>query len=142
MLRDEFEAPGERDPASLQAEYERVLAETIEAVGAGTVAAETGIDEERLQAIVDGESPEVTLEMAAEIVGTDPDRPDAEFVLADARDVLLMGMSTAVVDVEAIASGIDDRLEPKEIQQKVEGRYPMTLEEYAILHQFIESRTG
>jgi len=51
-----------------------------------------------------------------------------------------MGMSTAVLDVEALAAGIDDAMEPKEIQQKVEGRHPLTLGEYAVLHAFIEGR--
>jgi len=39
-----------------------------------------------------------------------------------------------------LASGIDAQLEPKEIQQKIEGRYPMTLSEYAVLHSYIESQ--
>ncbi|WP_335999882.1 DUF5791 family protein [Halorientalis halophila] len=140
MLRDAFENPGERDPEELLAAYESVLAETIEEQGVGTVAEETGVDEGTLQALVDGDSPEVTLEEAAAILATDPDRPDADFLEADARDVLLMGMSSAVLDVEAIQSGIDSRLEAKEIQQKVEGRHPMTIDEYALLHGFIESR--
>jgi hypothetical protein len=49
-------------------------------------------------------------------------------------------MTTAVLDVEAVQSGIDDRLEAKEIQMKIEGRFPVTLAEYALLQQFIESR--
>ncbi|MFD1586939.1 DUF5791 family protein [Halorientalis brevis] len=139
MLRDEFETPGERDPEELQTAYEQELAETVETQGIDAVAEATGVDESTLEALVDGESPELTLEDAAGILATDPDRPDADFILADARDILLMGMSTAVLDVEAIQSGIDGQLEAKEIQQKVEGRYPITLGEYAVLHQFIES---
>jgi len=138
MLRDEFASPGDRDPDDLRAAYEDVLADTIDAVGFETVAGETGLDAETLEALVAGESPEVTLEEAAAILATDPDRPDADFLIADARDILLMGMSTAVLDVEAIQSGISGRMEAKEIQQKVEGRYPMTIGEYAILHQYIE----
>ena len=40
----------------------------------------------------------------------------------------------------ALAAGIDGAMDPKEIQQKVEGRHPLTLGEYALLHGFIESR--
>jgi hypothetical protein len=47
-------------------------------------------------------------------------------------------MSAAVLDVEAVAAGVGRELEPKEIQQKVEGRHPMTLDEYALLHSYIE----
>ena len=140
MLRDEFETPGERDPEELHAAYEQVLAETVETQGIDAVAEATAVDESTLDALVDGESAELTLEEAAAILATDPDRPDADFIVADARDVLLMGMSTAVLDVEAIQSGINGQLEAKEIQQKVEGRYPITLDEYAVLHQFIESK--
>jgi hypothetical protein len=140
MLRDEFEAVGERDPDDLLAAYEAVLTDVIEDQGIETVADETGIDEATLSALVDGDSPEVTLEEAGDILATDPDRPDADFLVADARDILLMGMSSAVLDVEAIQSGINSKLEAKEIQQKVEGRYPMTIDEYALLHGFIESK--
>jgi len=140
MLRDEFERPSERDPEELLAAYESALAETVDRLGIETVAAESGVDEATLAALRDGDSPEVTLEKAAAILAADPDRPDADFLLADARDILLVGMSTAVLDVEAVQSGIDSRMEAKEIQQKVEGRHPMTIEEYAVLHQFIESR--
>ncbi|SDF17680.1 DUF5791 family protein [Halorientalis regularis] len=140
MLRDEFEAVGDRDPEDLLAAYEAVLTDIIDDQGIETVAAETGIDEERLSALVDDESPDLTLEEAAAILATDPDRPDADFLVADARDILMMGMSTAVLDVEAIQSGIDSQLEAKEIQQKVEGRYPMTIAEYALLHGYIESK--
>lgn len=140
MLRDEFEAVGDRDPEDLLAAYEAVLTDVIERQGVETVAAETEIDEATLSALVEGASPDVTLEGAASILATDPDRPDADFLVADARDVLLMGMSSAVLDVEAIQSGIDSQLEAKEIQQKVEGRYPMTIAEYALLHTYIESK--
>lgn len=140
MLRDEFADPADRDPESLLGAYRQAIAESVESVGVETVAAETDVDEATLEALVAGEGPELTLEEAAAILATDPDRPDAEFIVADARDILLMGMSTAVLDVEALASGIDGRMEAKEIQQKVEGRHPMTLAEYALLHQYIESK--
>lgn len=140
MLRDEFEAPGDREPAELRDAYASVLADTIAERGVDQVAAETGVDEATLAAIEQGEQPEVTLEEAGSILGTDPDRPDGDAIVADALDMLLMGMSTAVLDVEAIQSGINGRMEAKEIQQKIEGRYPITLSEYAVLQQFIESR--
>jgi hypothetical protein len=139
MLRGAFESAGEFSPAELRTEYERRLVETVDEVGIETVAAETEIDRETIQALVDGDSPELTLDEAAAILATDPDGLDKETILAEARDILLLGMSTAVLDVEAIASGINDEMEPKEIQQKVEGRYPITLAEYATLHQYIES---
>ncbi len=140
MLRDAFDSPGEQSPAELRAAYDRRLAETIDAVGAETVQQETDLDRETLDAITNGESPSLTLDEAAQILATDENLPDAETIAYEARDILLMGMSIAVLDVEALASGIDDAMEPKEIQQKIEGRYPISLGEYALIHQFIEAR--
>jgi hypothetical protein len=139
MLRGEFEAD-EQSPAELRSAYDTRLGEVIDAVGPETVAERTGVDVDTLSALVDGESPELTLEEAASILATDEDLPDAGSIEAEALDILLLGMSMAVLDVEAVASGIDDAMDPKEIQQKAEGRYPMTLDEYALLHSFIESR--
>lgn len=140
MLRGAFEDAGERSPEQLQSAYENRLVETIETVGIDTVADQSGVDRETLTALLEGESPELTLEAATNILATDEDLPDADSLAAEARDILLMGMSMAVLDVEAIASGIDDALEPKEIQQKAEGRFPMTIGEYALLHSYIESQ--
>jgi hypothetical protein len=138
MLRGRFEAAGELSPAALRSEYEAALVETVETVGESAVVSQSGIGEETIRALVAGESPELTLEEAAAILAADEQYPDADAVEAEARDILLMGMSIAVLDVEAIAAGINDELEPKEIQQKVEGRYPISLEEYAIIHSYIE----
>ncbi|MHB9288396.1 DUF5791 family protein [Halobacteriales archaeon Cl-PHB] len=140
MLRGEFESAGETSPAELQAAYEQLLATTVDRVGVDTVVEESGVDRATVAALADGESPTLDLEDATAILATDEDRPDAEAIAAEARDILLMGMTTAVVDVDTLASEIDGALEPKEIQQKVEGRYPMTLEEYALLHHELESQ--
>ncbi|MFC7071995.1 DUF5791 family protein [Halovenus rubra] len=138
MLRGTFEQAGELSPEALRAAYDDRLITTIEEVGENTVTSEVDIDDAALTALVDGESPELTLETAAAILALDDRLPDPDSIVAEARDLLLMGMSMAVLDVEAIASGIDDAMDPKEIQQKAEGRFPMTLDEYALLHNYIE----
>jgi hypothetical protein len=43
------------------------------------------------------------------------------------------------MDVDALASGLDDDMDPKEIQQKIEGRAPMTLAEYARIVRYIQA---
>ena len=138
MLRGRFESAGESTPDELRAAYDDVLVETVEQVGREIVADQTGIEPERLDALVDGESPDLELTEAAAILATDSDMPDAEAIEAEARDILMMGMSIAVLDIEAIASGLNDELEPKEIQQKIEGRHPINLDDYALLHSYIE----
>jgi hypothetical protein len=138
MLRGEFGSAGELSPAELHEAYLSRLRETVEAVGVETVAKRSGVDEGVIAALADGESPELTLEAAAAILSADPELPSGEHVAAEARDILLMGMTTAVVDVDAVAAGIDIDVDPKEVQQKVEGRHPVTLAEYAHVHAFLE----
>jgi len=140
MLRAEFPDAGEQSPEALLAAYESVLAGTVESVGVVTVVESSGLDHDIVEKVADGDASNLTLGDAAAVLATDPDRPDAETIQMDAQDILLMGMTTAVMDVEALASGIDSQLEPKEIQQKIEGRYPMTLSEYALLHSYIEGQ--
>jgi len=140
MLRAEFPDAGEQSPEALLGAYESVLAGTVESVGVVTVVESGGLDHDIVEKVADGDASNLTLGDAAAVLGTDPDRPDAETIQMDAQDILLMGMTTAVMDVEALASGIDSQLEPKEIQQKIEGRYPMTLSEYALLHSYIEGQ--
>jgi hypothetical protein len=138
MLRGTFEEAGKLSPEELRGAYNDRLVEAITAVGQEKVLEQVDVDRAVLSALVDGESPELTLETAAEILALDEELPEADSIAAEARDILLMGMSMAVLDVEAVASGIDDAMEPKEIQQKAEGRFPMTLDEYALLHSYIE----
>ncbi|KAA9396819.1 hypothetical protein Har1130_03125 [Haloarcula sp. CBA1130] len=138
MLRGEFPDAGEQSSDELLAAYSTVLAETVETVGVEAVVAETGLDQTTVTAFADGDVADRTLDEAVAVLATGPDRPDADALQAEAQDILLMGMTTAVMDVESLASGIDDELEPKEIQQKIEGRFPVTLAEYALLHSYIE----
>lgn len=142
MIRGAFPDAGEQTPAELRAAYEAVLAETVERVGVEAVLENTDLDRETVESLTAGDSPTITLEEAAAILALDEERPSAGEIAAEARDVLLLGMTTAVLDVETLSSGVDGALEPKEIQQKVEGRYPMTLQEYATLHRYIAQRSG
>ena len=138
MLRGEFEDAGETTPGELLSAYGRVLQETLEASAAEERAE---IDADAIRGVREEDPGALSLTDAASILALDPDRPDGETIAAEARDVLLMGMTTAVLDVETLASAVDDELDPKEIQQKIEGRFPMTLSEYALLHHTIAART-
>lgn len=140
MIRGAFPEAGETSPSALHASYARHLADTLTTHGPpdGTL---DGIDEASLTAVREGEVDSLTLSEAATVLALDPAQPDAQAVAAEARDILLMGMTTAVMDVEALASAVDNTLEPKEIQQKVEGRYPIDLSEYALLHHTIAARS-
>ncbi|WP_181685925.1 DUF5791 family protein [Halorhabdus salina] len=122
--------PGEHDGPSLRQAFERSLQTTIETAGVETVRDRTGLDRETLAAIADGESTDLTVDDAAAIIAVEDDR-DADAIAADARDRLLLAMSSAVMDVDALARRIDGDVTAKELQQKIEGRHPMGLGEYA-----------
>lgn len=127
-------------PAELRHAYERRLTETVEEVGSETAAAESGVEADRIEALVAGESPELTLEEAAAVLALSPDVRDAETVVHETRDDLLLGMTTGVMDVDVIASNIDVDLTGQEVQRAIEGRTSMTLAQLAAIHHAIAAR--
>ncbi|WP_178916225.1 DUF5791 family protein [Natronomonas gomsonensis] len=140
MFHEVVDAPGEYTPEELYELYVAELVAVIESHGVEEVAERAGVETGTLRALLDGEDPELTLEEGAAILAVLADTPDAETIAVLSRDALLMGMTTAVLDVEAVESGVGGQLEAREIQSKVEGRFPITLREFALLHQFIESK--
>ena len=143
MFHEITDDPGAKTPAELQELYEAELLAVVDRYGLEAVAAASDVDEATLCALRGGDSPELELELeaAASVLAVADDTPDADTIATVSRDALLMGMTTAVLDVEAVESGLDGELEAREIQSKIEGRFPMTLEEFALLHRYIESRT-
>lgn len=131
----------ETEPIPMRDAYETLVRDAIEAVGVDTVVSETDLDRETVTALAEGDSRELSVEEAAAVIALDADR-DAETIVFELRDHLLMGMTTAVLDVDTIAAESDADMDAKEIQQKIEGRMPMPLSEYARLHHFIASRNG
>jgi hypothetical protein len=141
MLYDALDDPASSTPAEIRAAYEAEVRTVVETLGADRVAAETSVDEEVLERLLAGESvPSLTLREAAEILALAPSSPDADVVVAEVRDHLLMGMTTGVLDVDAIAANVDADLTGQEIQQIIEGRVPMTLEQLARIQRFVDSR--
>jgi hypothetical protein len=122
--------PGEHDAASLRDVFETALQTTVETAGFETVQDRTDLDPETITAIADGEGVDLTLTDAAAIIAVEDSR-DTDALAADARDRLLLAMSSAVLDVDGLARAMDGDVTAKELQQKIEGRYPMTLGEYA-----------
>lgn len=139
MLADEIQDPEAVTSGEVRAEYEAALASAVEDAGVDEAAAASGVDTAKLDALLAGESPELTLKEAAAVLAVSDDWPDAEGLLLEVRDNLMLQMSSAVMDVDALASGLDGDLDPKEIQQKIEGRQPMTLAEYARIYRHIAS---
>lgn len=139
MLYDEIEDPESVSPPELRAEYLSELAEVTDELGVDAVAERSGVDRETVEAVAAGEEPTIELADAAAILATDDETPPEDAILLETRDHLLMGMTTAVLDVDTIAADMDD-MDAKQIQQKIEGRAPITLAEYARLHRYIAER--
>lgn len=146
MIHTIADDPGSLTPAALRERYEAELRGVVEEFGAETVAERTDIDRERIDAIVSDDldsdlDGDLQLLDAASVLSLRDGAPSAEAIEAESRDVLLMGMTSAVLDVDTLEGEIDGQIEARAIQQKIEGRFPMTLGEYALLQQAIEERT-
>ena len=139
MFHDAVDDPGEHSADELYERYEARLVEVVEQVGPDEARARSGVDRETIDALIAGESPELALEEAAALLALDVGE-DADTIAALDREALLMGMTNAVVDVEALARGVESDLEARELQAKVEGRFPMTLREFADVHRYLQAR--
>jgi len=140
MLYDAADDPGELSTEALREAYETQLRSVVDAVGAETAAADSGVDPERIRAIADGAVPDLRVSDAAAILALDDDRPDAESIVLELRDHLLMAMTTGVVDVDTLAANVDLDLSGQEVQQALEGRTEMTLAQLAAIHRFLAAR--
>jgi len=139
MLQNAAESLSEPTPSALQAGYFEQLHTVVESVGTDQVAAESGLDAERIDALAAGEEPTLTAKEAAAVLAVDDANPDAEAIVFELRDHLLMGMTTAVLDVDTIAANAETDLTGQEIQQAIEGRAEMTLAQLAALQAVIET---
>ncbi|WP_144924900.1 DUF5791 family protein [Halorubrum salsamenti] len=130
---------GEVTAATLLASFETLVSEAVAEAGRDRIAEEAGLDGHVLDTATDGDVAGIRLEDGAAIVAV-PTGRDGDTVVAEVRDHLLMGMATAVLDVDAIAAAIDADLTGQEVQQALEGRAPMTLGQLAEIMAVIERR--
>lgn len=135
----EVTADAGTEPAALLEAYETLVQEAVRSVGVDRVAAETPIDRDTAATITDGPVPTLTVENAAAVLALTHDR-DPAAIEAELQDHLLLGMTTAVLDVDTIAGAIDMDLSGQEVQQVLEGRIPMTLAQLAEIQSVIEAR--
>ena len=140
MLYDAAEDPGDLSPDALREAYETQLRSATSAVDTETAAAASGVDADRIRALEAGAVPGLSVEDAAALLALDDGRPDAESIVLELRDHLLMAMTTGVVDVDTLAANVDLDLSGQEVQQALEGRTEMTLEQLAAIHQFLAAR--
>lgn len=124
---------------ALLAAFEALVSESLAEAGRERVVEETDVDSASIEAAVADDLGSLSVADGAAILGVTADR-DAETIVAELRDHLLIGMATAVLDVDTIAAGIDADLTGQEVQQALEGRTEMTLEQLAQIMAVIERR--
>ena len=117
-------------PADLRAEYDDDLRAVVNQHGVDAVVQRTDVDREAADALLEGDSPDLSLPEAAQIQSLEDGEPDPDEMVEIACEHLLLGMTTAVLDVDAIESDLEIDLDAKEIQQKIERRAPMSFDEF------------
>ncbi|MDS0297958.1 DUF5791 family protein [Halogeometricum sp. S1BR25-6] len=140
MLYDAADDPASLSPAKLREAYEAQIRTVVDSVGVEAAAADADVDEEQVAAVADGPAPDMRVEDAAALLALSEEYPDQEAIVLELRDHLLLGMTTGVLDVDTIASNVDLGLSGQEIQQALEGRNAMTLEQLAAIHGYIAER--
>jgi len=138
----EFAAVDADEPGAvdLLAAFEAMVTEAAGSVGDDRLVGEIGLTEAAATAARDGDVGGMTLSDAAAVLAAAHGDRDADAMVAEVRDHLLMGMATAVLDVDSIAAKIDVDLTGQEVQQALEGRTPMTLGQLAEILAVIERR--
>ena len=142
MLHDAADEPEALSPGQLRTAYDDELRAVVDAKGIEAVANRADVPTERIAALAGGESPALTLSEAAAILAAENDARDATAIAQEVRDHLLMGMTTGVLDVDTIASNVDLDLSGQEVQQAIEGRIRMTLDELAAIHGYVAGRNA
>lgn len=132
--------PAELDPEALGRAYGEAVRDTADAADSDEFRTELS-DSGTLTAIREGDGGGVTIDDAAVILASGADRRDPSSIRAELFDRLLIGMTNAVLDVDTLANEVALDLSGKELQQRIEGRVPMTLAEYAHIRHAIARRT-
>lgn len=95
---------------------------------------------DRRTAVEDGNADALTIGDASRILAIDADGLDGAAIEAELLDRILIEMSNAVVDVDTLANEVEIDRSGKELQQRIEGRAPMSLLEYAAIRHAIAAR--
>ncbi|MFC7068163.1 DUF5791 family protein [Halobaculum lipolyticum] len=143
MLYDALADPDGATAGDLLAAYAAELATALDGDDPARVAADTGVDEDTVVAMASGDPDAVAavrLEDAAAVLERTEGVP-AHDIDYEVRDHLMMGMVTAILDVDTIAAEIDADLTGQEVQQALEGRTRLTLGELADVQALIAERS-
>jgi hypothetical protein len=143
-LQGDLENPGDRTVDELLEIQTTRLRKIINDLGVEAAARLTGLDPDMIAAIGDGDASTagpLDLEAVATLLASSEGTPSATALLDEALDELLFGMTTGVLNVDVVAGELDADLGPREVQQVLEGRHPVTLRDFLELQRLIASRS-
>ncbi len=132
--------PRNTDGDALADAYVDTLRDILESVPTDQVMA-AGVEESAVTAVRAGDPAQVAIEDAAVMLAIASSQFDAVEMRYELLDRLLIGMTNAVLDVDTVAHRIAFDRSPTELQQRIEGREPMGLDEYAHIWHEIASRS-
>lgn len=112
--------------------------EAVESTGRDRIEAETDVGAETISTVADGAVGAVPLAEAAAILAIEDESRSGEAILEAAREELLLSMSTAMLDVDTLAGRLEGDLDASAVQAKLEGRLPMTVDEYVRLRAAVD----
>lgn len=144
-LHDVVDRPGDQPQEELLDTHTAQLAAAIQSTGVDEAARASGLEPATVSAIEDGdatEAAEIGLEAAATLLAQSDPETAAGTLVSEALDELLFGMTAGVLNVDVVAGELETDLDAREVQQALEGRYPLTLGQYVELQQLISSRAG
>ena len=139
VLYELVEDATEADPDAFLDAYLSSLSAVVEQAGRER-AVESGVDEATVDAVLSGERTDLTVTDASRLLALDNSFPDWETVRNETLDHILLGMTTAILDVDTVAANLSLDVTATEIQQRIEGRAEMTLTEYAHIHALLVDR--
>jgi hypothetical protein len=143
-LQGDVENPGDRTVDELLDIQTARLGKIINDLGIEAAARLPGLDPDMIAAIADGDASiagQLDLEAVATLLASSEGTPSATALLDEALDELLFGMTTGVLNVDVVAGELDADLGPREVQQVLEGRHPVTLRDFLELQRLIASRS-
>lgn len=143
-LHGVVDRPGELTVEELLDAHTAQLAAAVDGTDVQAAAQASGLEPETVSAIAAGDAgaaAAIQLEAAAELLAQQADSASGQELLAEALDELLFGMTAGVLNVDVVAAELESDLEPREVQQALEGRYPVTLGQYVELQRLIASRS-
>lgn len=129
---------GARSPQAVVDHVVSLLNEVIRSRELAALGESIPMSQQRLETIREGENPDLSMREVAAILGVREDAPEGVVVREEFRDSLVVWMSEAVLDVEAVAASVGGT-DPATLRDRIDGIEPFALQEYAAVVAVVET---